>query len=82
MAHYPGLRLSFMNIDNIHGLRDALRKLFALCTPTGIADAENGYLAKLEATGWLKQARLLCQASVRMAELVDAEATSVLNHCR
>ena len=81
LANYPGVRLTFMGIDNIHALRDALRKLTALCLPDAVGDADNNYLSKLEASGWLKQVRLLCQSSVRMAELVDVEAVSVLNHC-
>ena len=81
MAHYPGMRLWHMDIANIHGARTALKKLFALCGPCGVANNDNSYLAKLEGAGWLKEVRLIMQASVRMVQFIEVERASVLTHC-
>ena len=55
-SSYPNTELTFLNIANIHVMRDSLRKLQNVCYP----DVDNAhYLAHLESSHWLEHVKLV-----------------------
>ena len=76
--HYNNMELIFLDIGNIHVMRDSMRKLRDICYPT-IDDAH--WLSNLENTHWLENIKLILAGAVRMVDLVDRCRISVLVHC-
>lgn len=76
--HYNNMELIFLDIGNIHVMRDSLRKLREICYPM-IDDAH--WLSNLESTHWLEHIKLVLAGAVRMVDLVDRCRVSVLVHC-
>ena len=75
---YQNTELIFLDIANIHVMRESLRKLKDICFPS-IDDVH--WLANLEATHYLEHIKLILAGAVRIADLVDRCRTSVLVHC-
>jgi len=75
---YENTELLYMNIDNIHVMRESLRSLRDHCFPFV---AETGWYAKVEATKWLDHVRLVLTAAVRIVDLMDRAKYSCLVHC-
>eukprot|EP00128_Syssomonas_multiformis_P018777 Colp12_sorted_trinity150504_noHs@13759 len=78
MSVYTNIELVFLNIANIHGMRDSMRKLRELCAPS-LDDTK--WLSLLEATHWLDHVKLVLAGAARIVDLVDRCSTSVLIHC-
>ncbi|KRX26689.1 Myotubularin-related protein 2 [Trichinella nelsoni] len=76
---YPNAELVFLNIENIHVMRESMRKLRDLCAPR--ADYKN-WFTNLDETRWLEHIRvlILCGAA-RIVDKIENHATSVLVHC-
>jgi len=72
---YPNCTLEFMNIDNIHAIRESFTKLGTL-----IRVGSSQWLSSLESTGWLRHIHRILKASVKIA-LALAKGYSVLVHC-
>lgn len=77
--NYPYTSLSFCNITNIHGVRDAYNKISQLCLGTSVNDSQWGSL--VEDTKWLHHIRLILQASWITAFHVYYHNLPVLVHC-
>ncbi|XP_046852350.1 myotubularin-related protein 2-like [Xenia sp. Carnegie-2017] len=75
---YPNIELIFLDIANIHVMRESLRKLKDICFPS-IDDVH--WLANLEASNYLQHVKLILAGAVRIADLVDRCRTSVVVHC-
>ncbi|XP_028401912.1 myotubularin-related protein 2-like [Dendronephthya gigantea] len=75
---YQNIELFFLDIANIHVMRESLRKLKDICFPS-IDDVH--WLANLEATHYLEHIKLILAGAVRIADSVDRCRTSVLVHC-
>jgi len=75
---YENTELLFMNIPNIHVIRDSLRKLRDCCCPQ--VEDEHWH-ARVEESNWLEYVRLILETTARMVELVDRDKISVLVHC-
>jgi len=78
-SRYKNAKLRFLNIPNIHVMRDALRKLHELCLPHSSAGG-GGFLSALESTHWLEYIHLLIVSAVRICNLMNA-GINVLIHC-
>eukprot|EP01094_Clydonella_sp_ATCC50884_P006102 TRINITY_DN1512_c0_g1_i1.p1 TRINITY_DN1512_c0_g1~~TRINITY_DN1512_c0_g1_i1.p1 ORF type:complete len:502 (-),score=124.83 TRINITY_DN1512_c0_g1_i1:449-1954(-) len=76
-ARYKNAKLRFLNIPNIHVMRDSLRKLHDLCTNSV---SSSGWLSTLESTKWLDYISLILASAKRIAHLVYA-GTNVVIHC-
>jgi hypothetical protein len=80
-ANYPNTKLEFMNIGNIHVMRDSLRQLTALLTYPGNVVGSDVYFGKqVEETGWLTHVRLVLKCSWECARSVQ-RGVPVLVHC-
>eukprot|EP00945_MAST-04E_sp_MAST-4E-sp1_P008057 g8057.t1 len=81
-ANYGGSKLLFMNIENIHAMRDSCRRLLELGKSAwrSCGDGDPRWWSHLEATRWLEHVRsLLCAAS--MVARIVAGGHSSLIHC-
>ncbi|XP_035382902.1 myotubularin-related protein 1b isoform X2 [Electrophorus electricus] len=75
---YPNAELNFLEIPNIHVMRESLRKLKEVVYPT---IDEQHWLSAVDATHWLEYIRLLLAGAVRIADRVEAGKSSVVVHC-
>ncbi|ODM94150.1 Myotubularin-related protein 2 [Orchesella cincta] len=75
---YQNIELIFLDIHNIHVMRESLRKLKEECYPN-IDD--NKWLSAIEATRWLEHLKCIISGAVRIVDKVENNKTSVLVHC-
>ncbi|PIK60521.1 putative myotubularin-related protein 2 isoform X1 [Apostichopus japonicus] len=75
---YTFAEVIFLDIHNIHVMRESLRKLKDICYPT-VDDAH--WLSNLESTHWLEHIKVVLAGAVRIAYIVDNQKTSVVVHC-
>ncbi|XP_027390392.1 myotubularin-related protein 1 isoform X1 [Bos indicus x Bos taurus] len=75
---YPNAELMFLEIHNIHVMRESLRKLKEIAYP---AIDEARWLSNVDGTHWLEYIRMLLAGAVRIADKVESGKTSVVVHC-
>mmetsp|Transcript_16016 Transcript_16016/g.23563 ORF Transcript_16016/g.23563 Transcript_16016/m.23563 type:complete len:802 (-) Transcript_16016:465-2870(-) len=78
-TNYPGSTLTFYNITNIHGVRDAYQKMSTLCMSPSTSDVN--FSALIEDTKWLHHIRLIWNASWEAAYTLHVHRVPVLLHC-
>ncbi|XP_065322687.1 myotubularin-related protein 2-like isoform X2 [Gordionus sp. m RMFG-2023] len=76
--HYKDTELIFLDIHNIHVVRESLKKLTQECFP--YVDEEH-WLTKLEATQWLEHIRTILFGALRIVDKIDNQQSSVFVHC-
>ncbi|KDO25187.1 hypothetical protein SPRG_20770 [Saprolegnia parasitica CBS 223.65] len=78
---YNNVPLLFMNIENIHSMRDSIRRLFELVKGEVRGSERANWLSSLESTRWLEHVRsVLVAAAMGVEKLVDERASLVV-HC-
>ncbi|KAJ3582661.1 hypothetical protein NHX12_000374, partial [Muraenolepis orangiensis] len=77
-SFYPNVELSFLEIPNIHVMRESLRKLKEVVYP---AIHEPTWHSSVHLTHWLEYIRLLLTGAVRIADKLESGKTSVVVHC-
>ncbi|XP_076066338.1 phosphatidylinositol-3-phosphate phosphatase isoform X2 [Oratosquilla oratoria] len=75
---YQNAEVQFLDIPNIHVMRESLRKLQEMCFPH-IDNAH--WLSNLETTHWLDYIRCILCGALRIADKVESHKTSVVVHC-
>ncbi|XP_050507040.1 myotubularin-related protein 2 [Diabrotica virgifera virgifera] len=75
---YQNAELVFLDIHNIHVMRESLRKLKELVYPN---IDEVKWLSGLESTYWLKHIKCILAGALRIVDKVESHKTSVLVHC-
>ncbi|XP_050820703.1 myotubularin-related protein 1 isoform X5 [Gopherus flavomarginatus] len=75
---YPNAELVFLEIHNIHVMRESLRKLKEIVYP---AIDEARWLSNVDSTHWLEYIRMLLAGAVRIADKIESGKTSVVVHC-
>ncbi|XP_051824449.1 myotubularin-related protein 1 isoform X1 [Antechinus flavipes] len=75
---YPNAELIFLEIHNIHVMRESLRKLKEIVYPS-IDEAK--WLSNVDATHWLEYIRMLLAGALRIADKIESGKTSVVIHC-
>ncbi|XP_028414380.1 uncharacterized protein LOC114537531 [Dendronephthya gigantea] len=73
---YPGCKLTFLNIPNIHAVRDSLDKLQTACQTS-----EKKWFSQLEASGWMAYISLILQGAISIVRHVDQKGIAALIHC-
>lgn len=76
---YQNAELIFVDIHNIHVMRESLRKLKEICYHHPLDDAH--WLSNIESTHWLDHIKQILAGAVRIADKVESNKTSVLVHC-
>ncbi|XP_063059678.1 myotubularin-related protein 1b isoform X1 [Engraulis encrasicolus] len=77
-SFYPNVELNFLEIPNMHVMRESLRKLKEVVYPD-IDEAR--WLSAVDATHWLEYIRLLLAGAVRIADRLESGKTSAVVHC-
>lgn len=75
---YQSAELIFMDIHNIHVMRESLRKIKDICFPT-VDDVH--WLTAIEQTHWLEHIKCILSGAFRIVDKVENHRTSVLVHC-
>lgn len=73
---YQGCQLLFLDIPNIHAVRDSLYRLQGVCE----SSAQKKWLSHLESTQWLAYITCILKGAVTLARFVDKGAAAVV-HC-
>jgi len=76
--NYVNAEFLFLDIQNIHVMRESLRKVKDMCFPL-IDDSR--WLSNLEATQWLYHVKQILAGAVKIADKVENHKTSVIVHC-
>jgi len=76
--NYPNAELLFLDIPNIHVMRESLRKVKDMCFPV-IDDSH--WLSNLESTQWLSHVKQILSGAVKIADKVETHKNSVVVHC-
>uniref|UniRef100_UPI00398F0ED6 myotubularin-related protein 1b isoform X2 n=1 Tax=Pristiophorus japonicus TaxID=55135 RepID=UPI00398F0ED6 len=75
---YSNAELIFLEIHNIHVMRESLRKLKDVVYP--VID-ESKWFSNIDSTHWLEYIRILLAGAVRIADKIESAKTSVVVHC-
>ena len=65
---YQNVELLFLDIHNIHVMRESLRKLKEICFP---ANDDQKWLSAVESTVWLKHIKCVLAGAVRIVDKVS-----------
>jgi len=74
---YPGVEIIFLNIPNIHVMRDSLIKLKSICLKPPIQDR---WFSSLESTMWLKYIKQVLTGAMAIVDRIKDD-NSVVVHC-
>ncbi|XP_063286616.1 myotubularin-related protein 2 [Pelobates fuscus] len=75
---YQNAELVFLDIHNIHVMRESQRKLKEISYPI---IQESNWLSNLESTHWLEHIKLILAGALRIADKLESGKTSVVVHC-
>lgn len=75
---YQNVEIIFLDIHNIHVMRESLRKLKEICFP---ANDDQKWLSAVESTLWLKHIKCVLNGAVRIVDKIECMNTSVVVHC-
>ncbi|KFO88269.1 Myotubularin [Buceros rhinoceros silvestris] len=75
---YPNAELFFLDIHNIHVMRESLKKLKDIVYPNV---EESHWLSSLESTHWLEHIKLVLTGAIQVADKVSSGRSSVVVHC-
>ncbi|TYZ57749.1 hypothetical protein PybrP1_007758 [[Pythium] brassicae (nom. inval.)] len=77
-VNYKNCSVTFMNIPNIHSMRDSMKRFRALSLSASCDNLQ--WLGNVEDTKWLVYVRQLLKAALQIVELLR-QGESVLLHC-
>lgn len=75
---YQNAEVIYLDIPNIHAVRESWRKLKDLCYP-GLN--EQKWHSNLEATQWLDHVRAILNGALKIADKIENHKTSTIVHC-
>uniref|UniRef100_A0A6B2L126 Myotubularin phosphatase domain-containing protein n=1 Tax=Arcella intermedia TaxID=1963864 RepID=A0A6B2L126_9EUKA len=75
---YCNVSIEFLDIENIHQMRESLEKLRKLCY--SCSPTETAWFSKLESTSWYSHVSAVLKGAIKLATFVDQGRSSVL-HC-
>lgn len=75
---YQNVEIIFLDIHNIHVMRESLRKLKDICFP---ANDDQKWLSAVESSLWLKHIKCILAGAVRIVDKIETMSTSVVVHC-
>uniref|UniRef100_A0A8C5Q063 Myotubularin n=1 Tax=Leptobrachium leishanense TaxID=445787 RepID=A0A8C5Q063_9ANUR len=75
---YQNAELVFLDIHNIHVMRESLKKLKDIVYPNV---EESHWLSSLESTHWLEHIKLVLTGAIQVADKVASGKSSVVVHC-
>eukprot|EP00053_Salpingoeca_punica_P016132 m.150799 g.150799 ORF g.150799 m.150799 type:complete len:602 (+) comp16889_c0_seq3:270-2075(+) len=75
--NYDKAEIDFLKIENIHVMRESLKKVREICFP--IVD-DTHWFSQLDGTSWMKHAKIILSGACRVADLIK-QGVSVIIHC-
>ena len=75
---YQNAEVVYLDIPNIHAMRESWKKLKDLCYP-GLN--EQKWHSNLEATQWLDHVRAIMNGALKIADKIENHKTSLIVHC-
>uniref|UniRef100_A0AC11E1G9 Myotubularin 1 n=1 Tax=Ovis aries TaxID=9940 RepID=A0AC11E1G9_SHEEP len=75
---YHNAELFFLDIHNIHVMRESLKKVKDIVYPNV---EESHWLSSLESTHWLEHIKLVLTGAIQVADKVSSGKSSVVVHC-
>jgi rhodanese-related sulfurtransferase len=75
---YCNVAIEWLDIENIHQMRESLEKLRSLCNT--VTAAETQWFSKLESTGWLNHVCSVLKGAIKLALYIH-KGHSVVLHC-
>lgn len=75
---YQNAEVVYLDIQNIHTVRESWRKLKELCYP-GLNQQK--WHSNLEATQWLDHIRTIINGALKIADKIENHKTSLIVHC-
>lgn len=75
---YKNVEIHFLDIHNIHVMRESLRKVKEVCYPT---TDDCKWLSSIDNSLWLKHIKCILAGAVRIVDKVETMSTSVVIHC-
>lgn len=75
---YQNVELIFLDIHNIHVMRESLRKLKEICFP---ATEDQKWLSAVDGTLWLKHIKCVLAGAIRIVDRIENMKNSVVVHC-
>jgi myotubularin-related protein 1/2 len=75
---YQNVELIFLDIHNIHVMRESLRKLKEICFP---ATDDQKWLSAIDSTMWLKHIKCVLAGAIRIVDRIENMKISVVCHC-
>lgn len=75
---YQNVELIFLDIHNIHVMRESLRKLKEICFP---ATDDIKWLSSVDGTFWLKHIKCVLAGAIRIVDRIENMKNSVVVHC-
>eukprot|EP01091_Cochliopodium_minus_P021582 TRINITY_DN996_c0_g2_i1.p1 TRINITY_DN996_c0_g2~~TRINITY_DN996_c0_g2_i1.p1 ORF type:complete len:911 (+),score=230.29 TRINITY_DN996_c0_g2_i1:245-2977(+) len=78
--HYPNCKIEFMDIPNIHVIRECNNKLRDFVSNPSLLHDPEKWMSHLESTGWLSRIYQLLNTAVKITNLT-VQGNSVLVHC-
>ncbi|DAZ92430.1 TPA: hypothetical protein N0F65_000214, partial [Lagenidium giganteum] len=81
LDYYRDANIMFLGIENIHSMRDSIRKLFDQIKNEARGNEKPNWWSGIESTRWLEHMRsILSSAAMCVSKVVD-EGTSLVIHC-
>lgn len=78
-------RVTFLNIGNIHAMRESIEAVRALggftATTTNTESSDLSWGSRVEDTKWLSHVRRVLSGALQVARALEAQATTVVVHC-
>jgi len=82
IENYPGCRIEYLGIHNIHTMRDSLHKVHEICRQFGRAETGMNWLSSLEYTGWFGHIYYVLKGAAEIANCIASETPSnAVVHC-
>ena len=80
-SYYTNCQIMFLNIDNIHVIRDAYYRMAKLIQRPNGLDYDDTWLSAVEGTEWLLHIRRILAGTTQMVTTLDRDKLSVVSHC-
>jgi myotubularin-related protein 1/2 len=82
-VYYPNTEFEFLNIHNIHVMRESLARLQQLMRSAlhAVPGWTSKYYSELEATGWMEHLRLILEGTAKIVNIIENKKCSVFIHC-
>lgn len=76
VSRYKGAEIEFLNIDNIHKIRQSFTRCVEAC-----ASDSGQFHQKLTASGWIYYVQLIIGSARKIARILSHSGASVIVHC-